>query len=491
MLLKSKKNKVRPNQQCPCGSGQKFKKCCSGELDWSTIFARKVDPKQYYSARGRNLVFRDKLCELLQLESEKQIDASKVKKAITPNFVREVYDNITKIWPPDTDLEWVYSRSRSSVAGLYIGDYELGYLERAVVRHSLYADKILLNDPFMNPHVISPKVNPLIHPERHQTQTLKNLNRFIALLPWVEAGIVDFIHTPADIDRRFGFDTRSRAIQEKQDERANEELQKSLVEARKRHKASGGELRTLIQLPDHQVGKVFDQVFPDGTQRQKQEFLQEVHRVREMDPNFLNTLDELGGEQYTIWSTGGTIENAHLTASMANAYIFTDIGYRWHKLQETRSKFSPETSVWSPFSKAVQNARFSFLNNLNLEVALKLRRENRLEGVRRVMASAFKSSVENDQFSDQHAVRLAENLNHEISKASNEWQEIQAELTKIGTAGATTNMLAAGPLIANGHGLWVAGASVIAGAGTSVYGGIRYKQYQSRFPASFFIGLKD
>lgn len=489
MFRKSKKIKIRPNQACPCGSGLKFKKCCSKEFDWASYLTESKTDTRFLSARGRNLSFKEILYELLQVDSEKQINTLLIRKAISPNFVRQLYEAIEKIWPPDTDLNWVYSRNKKTVAGLFIGDYELGYLEQAVVRHSLYADKILLTDPFLNPHVISSQYNPIVHPEHHLCQTLKNLNRFFALLPWVEAGIVDFIHTPAELDKTYSFEAMKRAFSEKRDAKTNEELQKSVVELNKRNRLSGGLIRTLIQLPDKMIENVFDEQFPEMTVEQKQELFEEVYYLRKTDSNFLDTLDKLPSGQYTIWTTGGTVENAHLTASMANAYIFTDLDYRWHKLQQERRNFNPQTSIWSPFSKAVQNAEFSFLDKVDVDVALKLRRDNRLAGVRQVMRKAWKSELYDDNFSNENAILLAENFNQEIAKAKEEWKEIRAELVKIGFAGTAIGMRSTDSAIAEGNGLWIAGASMVAGAGLAIFGSMKYRQYRSRFPASFFIGL--
>jgi len=32
-VVKTKEQKVGPNDPCPCGSGKKFKKCCMGNTD--------------------------------------------------------------------------------------------------------------------------------------------------------------------------------------------------------------------------------------------------------------------------------------------------------------------------------------------------------------------------------------------------------------------------------------------------------------------------
>ena len=85
---------------------------------------------------------------------------------------------------------------------------------------------------------------------------------------------------------------------------------------------------------------------------------------------------------------------------------------------------------------------------------------------------------------------LAENLQYEIDKADGEWKEISSDIAKLGFAGASGSLLATGPAIASGLGLWVAGASMLAGIGTASYGRMKYDSYRKRFPASFFIGLE-
>jgi hypothetical protein len=56
------------------------------------------------------------------------------------------------------------------------------------------------------PPAVREEYNPIINPEQYRAQTLKNVNLWFALLPWIEAGIVGLIRPPADFDHQLNWD---------------------------------------------------------------------------------------------------------------------------------------------------------------------------------------------------------------------------------------------------------------------------------------------
>jgi hypothetical protein len=180
-----------------------------------------------------------------------------------------------------------------------------------------------------------------------------------------------------------------------------------------------------------------------------------------------------------------------MTAELTGSYLYTDLHARWQMLQQDRGSHSTETRAWSPFSKAVQKAKFSFLNNVDLGVALRLREEGRLASVRRVMRDAWKEELAADEYDEVNAVKLAENLQAAITEAEVEWEKVNSSLTKLSGAQVLAVGAAAGPLIAQGHAQWVAGLT-LAAAGTSLAAGLFEKRgFHKRYPASFFMDLSD
>jgi hypothetical protein len=65
----SRRSKLKRNEPCPCLSGEKFKNCCSGKIDWETIVQKGLDYRPFLSVRGRNLQFVDRIAEALQFAS--------------------------------------------------------------------------------------------------------------------------------------------------------------------------------------------------------------------------------------------------------------------------------------------------------------------------------------------------------------------------------------------------------------------------------------
>ncbi len=198
--------KIGANDPCPCWTGKKYKRCCKGKIDWSKVLRNREDYIPYMSARGRNIMFFEAIQKALDLDLTRDLpDLATYKAAFTASAVHRIYESINELWPPTTDVESVLARSGDSVAGIYIGDYTPQYLSRAIVRHSLYANKILLVDPFMHPYIISDAYNPIQHPDQHRAQTLRNVNFYRSMLPWIDAGIVEFIRTPSDFDRKLNW----------------------------------------------------------------------------------------------------------------------------------------------------------------------------------------------------------------------------------------------------------------------------------------------
>ena len=135
--------KVGRNDTCPCGSGQKYKHCCEGTLDWEALHRARGDWRPHISIRGRNLHFINKVLAALQLDTSTPLDLAKYKQAFTAEAVRSIHEAAMDAWPPYLDIASVLRRGASEVSGLYVGDYGPEYLMRGLVRQSTYANKML------------------------------------------------------------------------------------------------------------------------------------------------------------------------------------------------------------------------------------------------------------------------------------------------------------------------------------------------------------
>lgn len=477
------------NAKCPCGTGKKYKDCCRGTIDWDRTIK---DPKATIAnlrTRGRNILFLNRIFDILQLDSWPVDRLPDYKSAFTADKVRTIHEAVIESWPPDLNVHSALQKERVDVSGLYIGDYNPEYLARGLVRHSIYANKMLIVDPFIYPLSVRDEYNPILEPAQHRAQTLKNVNFWLSFAPWIEAGLVDIIRTPADFDQRLNWESMKR--QKKKFEK-NPELmeaaERTADELHGRHYENEIQRVFLLGAPESYVRQLLRESGAVESEAEEEEFIRYVRKLRESDPNILDPSDvELQAGQLMTTSTGASYDVAQLTASLTQSYLVTDLPAKWKEIELDRESNNAHNRVWSPFAKAMQQSQLNYLNSVRLEHALKLRKEGRLESFRAFLNRVWKSARTEDAFGDENAILLSEELRDEVKKANDEWEKINQDLIKISGGEIATGLLAAGPLIASGHGAFLAAAAATVGATTLGATYYRRRKFPDRFPAAFFM----
>jgi SEC-C motif len=485
--------KVGRNDRCPCLTGRKFKHCCLGKVDWETIIREKRDYRPYLSVRGRNFYFAESISDALQLNKLGDTrNLKNYKAAFTADAVRKINEAILDIWPPGIDIGEVLRREAGDVSGLYIGDYSTKYITSAILRHSIYANRILVIDPFVYPTAVRDEYNPIINPEQHRTQTLRTVNLWFALLPWIQAGIVSVIRPPSDFDHRLNWDLMTEQMKKfAESPELKSASNESVDEMDARHRKELSEKLLLLGAPDDYLKHKFEQLKLDKSGTTFEEFIAEIQDQRDRDPDFLEPMSAGGEGQLLMMSTGTSYACAKLTASLTDSYLFTDISSKWKEMELDREAHSAENKVWAPFAKALQEAKLKYLNCLRPQHALQLRDEGRLESLRTFLRKVWKTASTDDQFDDANAILLTEELGDEVRKAEQEWKKIDRDLAKIVKAEAVTGLLAAGPMLAAGHALFLAAALGVAGVGTLASSTMKRRSFPDRFPAAFFMKIES
>lgn len=486
--------KVGRNDPCPCGNLKKYKHCCESRIDWNQLFRDRKDFREHLSIRGRNIYFMNRISEALQLDSLGDLQQLKnYKAAFTSKAVREIHEAVMEVWPPNMDIHSNLQRATSEVSGLYIGDYELEYILRGIVRHSVYANKILIVDPFVYPKGMRDEFNPILQPDQYRAQTLKNVNFWMCLMPWVQAGIVELIRTPADFDSKLKWDSmRKQQKKFKETPELASALEASFDEWEERHQNNQRRELLLLSAPDSYIRDTFRTLELGKDGLTADQFVQYVQNLRDQDPNFLEPMghDEDSGQLH-MWSTGSSYDIARLTANLTRAYLVTDLPIRWREIELDRESHSAENRVWAPFAKAVQTTTLKYLNALRLDHALTLRQEQRLESIRGFLKRVWKEACEGDAFDEANSLRLAEELEEQVRLAEIEWKQIDKDLIKMLGTELTAGILAAGPLIASGQGQFVAAAALAAGTFTLGSTVAKRRIFPDKFPAAFFMKLKS
>ncbi len=485
---------IKRNDICPCGSGKKYKYCCEGKVNWNQIIKEKKDRTPYLSIRGRNLLFINKIAEALQLDSvTPSTSPQELKAAFTPEAVKRIHEALIDIWPLKTDIQSVLKGASTDVSGLYVGESQPENILKSLVRHSIYANKMIVVDPFVYPYSVRDEYNPVLMPEQYRMQTLRNVIFWFSLVPWIEAGIVEIIRTPDDFDRKLKWDSLKR--QQKKFEE-NKKLRKALEESTSKFvdsKQMEEEMyrQLILPAPNEYLEKLFQDLDLGKEGLTFEEFIASIEKKREEDPYFLETVKPGKNiSQLLIFSSGASYDIAKLTANLTGSYLVTDIYSRWKEIEVDRESQNAESREWSPFAKAFQSLKLKFLNNLDLEHALILRKEKRLEHLRVFLRKVWKSACTVEPISEINANLLADELKDEIKKAEVEWKKIDRKLLDWFGNEVKAGLIVAGPMIVSGYGSFLAAALALGGMIKLGATQSERKSFQDKFPAAFFMKLK-
>lgn len=487
-----KKLKISRNSLCPCGSGKKNKNCCEGKVDWNRIIKEGKDEIPYLSIRGRNILFINAISDILQLDTI--IDPSMLnslknyKKAFNPITVKKIHQALIEIWPPNTKIQNVLENINTDISGLYIGDHRPEYILKGILRHSIYANKIIVIDPFVYPLSVKDEYNPILNPEKYQVQTLRNVNFWLWLSPWIDEGIVEIIRTPGDFDKKLNWDLMQKQYKKyKEHQEYHNAVDKSTAELTRRESKEFTFKDILLSSPNDYLEKKFYDLGLEKYGMPFEEFIKYIEKKREEDPNFLKPLlsEEMPGQLLTF-SSGTSYEMSKLITNLTNSYLLTDIYSKWKEIELDRENCNIVNKEWAPFAKAFQDLELKFLNNIELKHALILRKEKRLESLRVFLRKIWKSACSIEPFSEYNTKLLADELKDEISKANEEWKEIDHKLIEwlgIDAVGGLTTYLVSGEV------LFLA-AAAIAGSTKLISAQLQRNSFKNKFPAAFFMNIK-
>jgi len=486
------KIKIGRNYPCPCLSGKKYKHCCLDNIPWPSILQKNFKKQFHYlSLRGKNIAFLSAIGTALQLDKlDKTNSWADLKKAVTPKAVRFIHETILDIWPDRSDLKRILVELSKDSSGLYIGQYEPHLVLRGVTRHCLYNDAIVLIDPFIYPTSVREEFNPILNPETYITSTIKSLIIWFAMEPWIRAGIVKFIRTPGDLDPRLNFE----CLQiEKQRFDNNPKLKKILDDTVKSGIEDSIDFELFKQYmlyiqPDEYIKKILTEVEPKIKDGEIKKYFKYIDKLREEHP-FLphKNKDEKHPELITM-SSGTNYEMAKIIAHLSNSILITDIESRWKEIELDRQENLVDEGNWSPFAKAFQELNWKYLENIDLNSALHLRRQNRLEDMRSFFRKVWRMSTAEKPFTLESSENLSAELNEQVREAEYEWKKIDRELLKYFGGTLAAGMVAAGPAIASGKGSFVAAALATAGVTELAVTKFKRSQFPKKYPAGFFLG---
>lgn len=436
------------------------------------------------NVRGKNQAFLSVLRSCLAAPDYSTPAANnRFKAQFTPEITHLLFWSVQDLWPDQADAKRAIALEKDRTAGLYIGEYDLSSVARGVTRHSLYADSILLMDPFPHPRRFRPEFDPLQHPDIHVTNAIRGARLWFAMAPWIDAGIVRFIHAPAYFEHG-----EYVALLEQSRKRIKDHPELAAALAAQ---VEGG-MGAPDDLAKYQILSGGDDVFLEFAKKTypawtKEQALQWRQQQRALHPFYVPLrANGTSGEysQFMMQSTGGNFDLVKATAQQAGAHIITDLALRWRELEFDRRAAGVTADGWQSFAKAMQAAKFGYLEKVTLGDAFRLREEARLESLRQFLNKVWRASVRGDPLSADNADALASELGEKVREAEEEWRKIDRDLlqhfkTYAGVSGA----------IAWGTGAFLPAAlvSVVGGAVDLASAHHRRTSFEDRYPAGFFL----
>jgi len=429
----------------------------------------------------------------LQLDKEVAPDWPTFKRAFTPSAVRQIHEAVIRLWPPDTDLSLVLEPEQDAVRALYVGDYEADLLARGVTRHCLYADKVTLVDPFVYSIGVNPQYSPLEYPEHYRANSIRSAQIWFQFMEWIDHGLVEFVRTPGDFDRglwhailraeRARFES-SPELQALARQYVNEKMKSPELEEYRRHHA-------LLFPPDSHLLRSMQKFDPNMSKEMRDAILERVRREREEHPFYVEPIPDKDGNVAEIYqmATGMGHMESRLAASIMGGYLVTDIVPRWRMIEMDREYEKIDVERWSPLAKAFGEVRLRYLDGVRLHDALRLREEDRLEGLRAFLRRVHHASGSSSPYGDSIATDMAAELTAQVGEAEAAWNAIDQDLVKwLGVEAAAVGV----PALAVGGAAWAAAGLALAVAGGINLGMAHWKRkdFTKAMPAAFFMDLK-
>jgi hypothetical protein len=404
---------------------------------------------------------------------------SKVKDGMTDAQICEFYSFIADLWPVDVDHRHIMPSPDSALRALYLGENEPEMMLENVFRFCLYADQIVIVNPFDNPNVMAEKFNPIHHPSEWRLQTIRLVYHLMLLAPWIEAGLVVLIPDPGDFNRQLRVKTWELAgARLKGWHPSDQDLDQSAARQRA--------LRALLLSPRSYWERMTREAAPEMSDEEVRKFLEHIEQERENDPLLPNdTLDRMPG-QLMATRMGANLEMGMYICQATGAFPYTNVKFRWNEILGAQN-LDATAQVWSPLTNAFQQLRFKFLDKVDSKFACSLRQDGRLEGFRSYMRKLW--AVVGGEPDVNKSEALARDFRDELTQAHNqaksEWDAIDRDLLKwaIPTLGGA---LASG---AFSLALPVAGFAV-AGIGEIIQAEMKRREFRRKVPMSVFIDLE-
>lgn len=405
--------KVGRNSLCPCGSGKKFKRCCSPKLETKKSILSS-------SFQKRNRIFFNAINDILGFSAGK--DWVDIRKDFNDDQIVKLHEIYSTIWGPGTDIINLLKDSGKKPGGFYFGINHPRLLSSNILSYALYADKITVINPFLNSWHIADKYNPTKNPTQYRAQTIKNIAFFLLLYPLIARGDVDLIPSPYDFMPELMHHSAQMA--------------KSRTRGWKPKKADIDYIMPIYRadhkfiVPDEFLLKNAKESIPELKSYSDEKLKEILLNLKSGDPFApLTGIDsEKDNAQMTMIHSGVNLETAFFIAQVLNSYIFTDIPLKWNELIAAQSFeiVKSEKDPWQLFIESVQHLKLRFFQQVLPEFICFIKDRGRLNNLRVTFADFISesSNMKDIETTSKVAKKYSKLFADEIERSEIEWEKI-------------------------------------------------------------------
>jgi hypothetical protein len=382
-LKKPKRNeKTGQNDLCGCGSGKKYKKCCRDKNEFERPSWAEL------SIRERNIIFCNGVIDILGLSKGKTwVD---VRKELSNEQVKEIHELYGFLWPSDTDIFSLLPQPDKVLRALYTGIIDLRVISDCAIGLTPYFDEIIIQHPFINPCSVKPEFSPIHSPHQFKQQTLKNVLLLFTLMPFIEAGFINFIPDPCSFDPYLHKQMVNMATERTKNHKLGEKEEELLNKLHREDIQRAMPMLSKVQ----QISQP-SRAMPALSAAELEQTLQYLEKNRLDDPYALLQNDEFDqGGQLLTFQTLPNFEMSLFIAQISGAFLLTDSPYRWEEIKNSQSK-QDNTVIyhWEDLSKLINKLEYRI--NVNPKESFWLRVDGNFGNIRKAFRCMYSAIQDN------------------------------------------------------------------------------------------------
>ena len=422
------------NDRCHCGSGKKYKHCCLAKDQAQgrrlVVGNAPITPlTNLESLRQNTLDFINCLRGDLDIHTDHQSGIGVFRGEIEDSAVQRTFNRLPYFFPHDAKYEQVYRDiAAAGTSGMYWGSRNVNCISDYLARYALYTPQIIVANPFCDRMLYHLDRSPVDHPAMWKQVVANRAMFLLSIEPWIREGVIIVLPTLKWTEWKF-YDEQIRVLAKKRIGSFTPEQDSRLRMQSFFDFATSLDPQTLEKFISTYMADAPPIIVDELRRRVQSEFADSPARYAWM----VNEKDQI-----TSQGPGNNLEATIYQADLCKSYLlFGERDYRdeYEFSLQNAGSLIPNDGL-TQVSKAFASLTFSFLNHVDLDFVLGLRKDNRLASLRAFLHRTWSQATTIEGIERLNAdSAFKEALEAEYEQYKKEWGGIQKKLGL--TAGAS------------------------------------------------------